>query len=74
MLDVREGPRFAVRQVTTTGNAVLTTPVLLQELPVVAGDPFLPAAAENALDHIRELYWRRGYNDVTPDYELAVEP
>ena len=72
VLDVREGPRFTVRQVTTSGNAVIPTDVLIGELPVVAGDPFLPAAAENALERIRDLYWRRGYNDVRSDYELVM--
>ena len=72
VLDVREGPRFQVRQISTTGNTVLTTPVLLQDLPVAEGEPFLPFAAENALTHIRGLYWHRGYNDATPAYSLAV--
>ena len=72
MLDVREGPRFHVRHISTTGNTVLTTPVLLQDLPVAEGEPFLPFAAENALTHIRGLYWHRGYNDATPAYRLAV--
>ena len=72
MLDVREGPRFRVRHVSTTGNTVLTTPTLLQDLPVAEGEPFLPFAAANALARIRDLYWRRGYNDATPAYSLAV--
>ena len=56
VLDVQEGRRFHVRHLSTTGNTVLTTPVLLQDLPVVEGEPFLPVAAENALTHIRGLY------------------
>ena len=52
VLDVREGPRFTVRQVATTGNTVIPTDALIGELPVVAGDPFLPAAAERALERI----------------------
>jgi outer membrane protein assembly complex protein YaeT len=73
VLKVREGPRFFVRNVSTSGNAALPSSTLLQGLPVVSGDPFLPFAAENALDRIRDVYWQRGYNDVRSDYELAVD-
>ena len=72
VLDVREGPRFTIRQVTTSGNAVIPTAVLIGELPLISGDPFLPAAAEQALERIRDLYWRRGYNDVRSDYEMVT--
>ena len=50
VLAVREGPAVHVRRVTTSGNTVLTPTALLPQLPVVAGDPFLPCAAEHALD------------------------
>ena len=73
VLAVREGPRFFVRNVSTSGNAVLPASALLQDLPVASGDPFLPFAAENALERIRDLYWQRGYNDVRSDYELALD-
>lgn len=73
VLVVREGPRFTIRQVTTHGNTVIPSHTIIAELPVVAGDPFLPAAAERALDRIRDLYWRRGYNDVRSDYELVMD-
>ncbi len=43
-----------------TGNSAITTPTLLLDLPVVPGDPYLPTAAENALQYIRGLYWARG--------------
>ncbi len=72
VLDVREGPRFTVGKVTVEGNTAFTTPMLLSELPVVPGDPFLPRAAENAYDRIRDLYWRRAYNDVHSEYVLAL--
>ena len=58
---------------STSGNVALPSSTLLQGLPVVSGDPFLPLAAENALERIRDLYWQRGYNDVRSDYELAVD-
>ena len=73
VLKVQEGPRFVVRRVSVSGAAVIAPQTLAGELPVVTGDPFLPFAAENALDHIRDQYWRRGYNDVRPDYQLALD-
>ena len=73
ILDVTEGPRFFVREVTTTGNAAIPATTLVGELPVRVGDPFLPFAAENALEHIRDRYWRLGYNDVHTDYELVLD-
>ena len=54
VLNVTEGPRFIVRDVTATGTSVIPAATLVGELPVTAGDPFLPFAAENALEHIRD--------------------
>ena len=73
VLSVDEGPRFIVRDVTSRGNAVIAPSTLIGELPVRAGDPFLPFAAENALRHIRDVYWRRGYDNVRADYELVLD-
>ncbi|MBA3270256.1 MAG: translocation/assembly module TamB domain-containing protein, partial [Acidobacteria bacterium] len=73
VLQVAEGPRFLVRDVTTSGNAVVPSAAILTQLPFASGDPFLPFAGENALDEIRNLYWGRGYNDVRSDYELVLD-
>ena len=73
ILDIREGAQFTVQDVTMTGNSAITTPTLLLDLPVVPGDPFLPTAAENALQYIRGLYWARGYNDVRVTYQLTID-
>jgi outer membrane protein insertion porin family len=73
VLAVSEGPKFTVGQITVAGNAVQTTDFLISQLPLVAGGPYLPAAAENALNKIRDLYWTKGYNDMRPDYELVVD-
>jgi outer membrane protein assembly complex protein YaeT len=73
VVNVTEGPRFVVRDVTATGTSVIPGATLAAELPVQPGDPFLPFAAENALDHIRDVYWRRGYNDVHSDYDLVLD-
>ena len=32
----------------------------------------MPAAAERALERVRDLYWRLGYNDVRSDYEMVM--
>ncbi|HYU79555.1 MAG TPA: BamA/TamA family outer membrane protein, partial [Vicinamibacterales bacterium] len=73
VLAVTEGPRFTVRQVAVAQNAALPSELLISELPLVTGEPFLPVAAENSLQKIRELYWQRGYNDVSSDYEVALD-
>lgn len=73
-MPVQEGPRFMVRQLTVDGNRALTAATLVSDIPLVAGNPFLPAVAERSLTRIRELYWQRGYTDVDLDYQLALDP
>ena len=73
VVQVHEGPRFTIRSVSVSGNHVLQTPALLGELPLAVGDPFLPRAAERALERTRELYWRHAYNDVRPEYSLVLD-
>jgi outer membrane protein assembly complex protein YaeT len=73
ILAITEGPRFVVRDIIATGTAVIPADTLIGQLPVREGDPFLPFAAENALQHIRDVYWQRGYNDVRADYELVLD-
>jgi outer membrane protein assembly complex protein YaeT len=73
VLPIHEGPQFTVSDVTVAGNAAIPTPELLIDLPVNPSDPYQPAAAENALQHIRDLYWTRGYNDVRPTYQLTID-
>jgi outer membrane protein assembly complex protein YaeT len=72
-LTVREGPRFSVRNVAVSGNTVYATDAIVSQLPVIPDQPFAPAAAENALEKIRELYWAKGYNDVRSDYAIAQD-
>jgi outer membrane protein assembly complex protein YaeT len=73
VIEVREGARFAIARVTTAGNNVFTAAEVLAVLPIAAGTPFVSAAAEHALERIRELYWRKGYNDVHSEYTLVVD-
>ena len=73
VLDIREGPQFTVQDVTIAGNSAITTPSLLLDLPVVPGEPFMPTAAENALQHVRGLYWAKGYNDIRVTYQLTID-
>ncbi len=72
VVPIREGPRFSIGAVTVKGNAAVATDTILTDLPAVAGEPFLPMAAENALQRIRSIYWQRGYNEVHPEYSLAL--
>jgi outer membrane protein assembly factor BamA/autotransporter translocation and assembly factor TamB len=73
VMPVREGAKFTTRHVTTRGNKVWGTEALLQQLPVMEGEPFLPVGAENALEKIRTLYWPLGYNDVRSDYSMVLD-
>lgn len=73
VLDIREGARFVISDVTTAGNAAIAGPELLANAPVVEGDPFLPLAVENALQHIRRQYWARGYNEARVTHQLTID-
>ncbi len=73
VLNVDEGPRFVVKSISPSGNTVIPAATILGEIPLVVGDPFLPATAQRSLDRVRDLYWRRAYNDVRSEYELAVD-
>lgn len=73
VLAVREGTHFAVGQVTAAGNKVFSSDQVMAMLPIAAGAPFVSAAAEHAIERIRELYWRKGYNDVHSEYTLVVD-
>ena len=70
---IREGQRFAVRRVSVAGNAVYTANEILAAVAITPGAPFVSAAAEFGLERIRELYWRKGYNDVRSEYSLVVD-
>jgi len=73
VMPVREGPKFTAGNVTVRGNKAWGTEALLQQLPVIEGEPFQPVAAENALDKLRTLYWPLGYNDMRSDYSLVLD-
>jgi outer membrane protein assembly complex protein YaeT len=73
VLPVREGPRFQVGRVTVTGNTVYTSNEIVGKLAIVSGTPFGSAAAEHALEQIRDLYWPKGYNDMRSEYALVVD-
>jgi outer membrane protein assembly complex protein YaeT len=73
VVPIREGPRFQIRRVTVSGNTAVATDTLLTDLPAVPGQPFLPMAAENSLQRLRSLYWRRGYNEARSDYALTLD-
>jgi outer membrane protein assembly factor BamA len=62
-----------VRQLTFSGNRVYQTADLQKDMPFKAGDPYYPAATEQALIKLRQLYWSQGYNDVRPTPSLALD-
>jgi outer membrane protein assembly complex protein YaeT len=73
VLPVREGPLFTVSDVSLRGNHALGPTTLTTALPVVVGDPYRPVAVENALQHLRNLYWEQGYNEVRVGHDLVVD-
>ena len=73
VVPIDEGPRFLVKGVSVSGNTAIPAATILEAITLVAGDPFLPAAAQRSLDLVRDLYWRRAYNDVRTEYELVVD-
>jgi outer membrane protein assembly factor BamA/autotransporter translocation and assembly factor TamB len=73
VVNVDEGPRFVVNELRTAGNAAVPDAAIIEEAPLRAGDPFLPAVAERSLDRVRQLYWGRGYNDVHLRYEVDAD-
>jgi outer membrane protein assembly factor BamA len=46
---------------------------IIGQLPLVSGGPFVAAAAEHSLERIRDLYWRKGYNDMRSEYALTID-
>lgn len=73
VLHVDEGPRFSTSDVRFSGNREYDTTALLRQIPLKAGDTFLPAVAERSLERLRDLYWSRGYNDMRSSYSLVVD-
>jgi outer membrane protein assembly factor BamA/autotransporter translocation and assembly factor TamB len=73
VLAVHEGPQYKIRNVLMAGNQVFPAAKLAAEIPSVSGDPYLPASAEQSLTKLRQLYWSKGYNDVRPSYQLAID-
>ncbi|RPI57832.1 MAG: hypothetical protein EHM55_00405 [Acidobacteria bacterium] len=73
VLAITEGPRFLIRDLSTSGNGVMPSSALVDELPLSVGDPFLPFAAERGLQLLRNQYWQRGYNEVRIDYEVRLD-
>ncbi|MPY88550.1 MAG: BamA/TamA family outer membrane protein [Luteitalea sp.] len=73
VIPVDEGPRFTIRQLRVSGATVYTAAEILEEIQLVKNDPYFPATSERSLNRIRNLYWRRGYNDVTATYALSLD-
>jgi outer membrane protein assembly complex protein YaeT len=73
IVPIVEGPQFTVSDVAFSGLRAVPASALTLNLPVVPGDPFRPVATENALQHIRGVYWARGYNDVRANYQLTID-
>ncbi|MPZ20905.1 MAG: BamA/TamA family outer membrane protein [Luteitalea sp.] len=73
VIPVKEGPRFRIRRVLISGATAYKATELLSEIQLVEDDPYFPATSERSLAKIRDMYWRRGYNDVAAIYGLKVD-
>ena len=73
VLPIREGPLFTVSEVGLRGNQAIGPTALTAALPVAVGDPYRPVAVENAMQHVRNLYWEQGYNEVRVGHDLVVD-
>jgi len=72
VVTIREGRRFVIEHVTVKGNTAYPSAEIVSGLPVAPGTPFIASGAEHALERIRELYWRKGYNEVRSEYTVVV--
>ncbi len=68
-----KGPASASVVITATGNTVYSSDQIVAALAIASGTPFVSAVAEHALDRIRDLYWRKGYNDMRSEYSLIID-
>jgi outer membrane protein assembly complex protein YaeT len=72
-----EGPRFKVGRIELRGNLTLAESVLMEAARLRSGEVFAPQVFEAALDRVREVYARRGFNEAEvrgesqPDKERA---
>ncbi|MFZ2053303.1 MAG: outer membrane protein assembly factor BamA [Candidatus Aminicenantales bacterium] len=61
---VDEGPRFMVGRIELWGNLALADGVLVEAVRLRSGEVFSPPIFEAALDRLREVYARRGFNEA----------
>ncbi|MGH9163614.1 MAG: translocation/assembly module TamB domain-containing protein, partial [Vicinamibacteraceae bacterium] len=73
VIPVKEGPQFKIRRVLISGATVYERAEILSGIQLVEKDPYFPATSERSLARIRDMYWRRGYNDVTAVYGLKLD-
>ncbi|MFN0105353.1 MAG: translocation/assembly module TamB domain-containing protein [Bryobacteraceae bacterium] len=65
-----EGPLYEVGRLTFSGNQAYRQDELLRAVTLEAGYDYLPELREESLTNLRELYGRRGFNDVDLTYSL----
>jgi len=61
---IYEGPRYTTEDISFEGNTVFRADEMLNAIPLVAGEPFLPDKLDKSKKIIREMYGRQGYVDV----------
>ena len=70
IVNLREFPR--IRTVTFAGNQKIKAKELREAFPISVGQFANPAAVQRDLQPIRELYWEKGYFNVTVNTDSSV--
>jgi len=74
LITVEEGPQYKIRKLEFKGNRALTDQEIIKQLPIAAGEYYLPESLKGASDQLEELYWTRGFNDAIIQYRLQRTP
>lgn len=62
--DIFEGAQYKVGSVGVKGNQLFSTEVVMDDLPMQAGDTFTPSGSQDNSQAIRDVYGTKGYIDT----------
>lgn len=62
--DIFEGSQYKVGNIGVKGNQLFSTELVLEDLPMKAGDTFTPTGSEDNSQTIRDVYGTKGYIDT----------
>lgn len=67
---VREGPLFRIGELSYEGATAVSEDELRKATSPPADTAYTPRFLEQSIENVEELYWARGYNDVTVGFSL----